>query len=279
MAIQFICDSTCDVDKEEAARIGLKKVPLKVVFAEEEFLDGDNLEAEEFYRKLVNSEKLPTTSQPSPEAFLQHFEEAKAAGNDVVCLVISSKLSGTYQSAMIAKEMAEYDRIFVIDTESASPGVQYLLSKGMEMSAEGRTAEEIVSWIEENKKRVHIYFAVDTLEYLYKGGRLSAAGKNVGTLLNLKPLIVLQDGVIHVAAMARGNKSAWEKMVKLMEADGVSFQDGYYACYTGEKALTGDFFEFLEKRTGKKADKSVAVGSVLGVHVGPGVRAVAGFSK
>ena len=113
MSIRFICDSTCDYTEQQAKELGITLVPLKVLFGEKEYFDGVDIKPEAFYDMLADSEELPTTSQPSPEAFLQYFREAKEAGDDVICILLASKLSGTCQSALVAKDIVEYERIYI----------------------------------------------------------------------------------------------------------------------------------------------------------------------
>ena len=151
MSIRFICDSTCDYTTEQAARLGITLVPLKVLFGEKEYFDGVDMKPEEFYDKLASAEELPTTSQPSPEAFLQYFREAKEAGDDVICILLASKLSGTCQSALIARDIVEYDRIYIIDSMQATLGTQLLLDRAFALREEGKTAEQIVEILEKEK--------------------------------------------------------------------------------------------------------------------------------
>ncbi len=276
MSIRILCDSTCDYTTQQAEELGISLVPLRVVWGAEEYYDGVTMQPEEFFDKLAASELLPTTSQPSPEAFLPHFRAAKEAGDEVICILLSAALSGTCQSALIARDMVEYDGIHIIDSRQASLGAQLLIGHALKMREEGRSAEEIVSVLEEERERVRIYLIVDTLLYLQKGGRLSAAGMTVGSALNLKPVLEVSGGGVHVAGIARSQKGAWEKILRLLEkSGGMDPMSGYNLGFTGKRACLDAFEAFMEERLGTACGRVVSVGSVIGVHVGPGANAVA----
>lgn len=278
MSIRFICDSTCDYTTEQAARLGITLVPLKVLFGEKEYFDGVDMKPEEFYDKLASAEELPTTSQPSPEAFLQYFREAKEAGDDVICILLASKLSGTCQSALIARDIVEYDRIYIIDSMQATLGTQLLLDRAFALREEGKTAEQIIEILEKEKEKICIYLIVDTLLYLQKGGRLSTTGMVVGSALNLKPILSVRYGEVRVAGLARGQKSAWDKVLKTIEKDGgMDKTRGYNLGFTGKKECVSGFEAFIKEHFDAEYKKTVPVGSVIGVHVGPGANAVAVF--
>ena len=278
MSIRFICDSTCDYTEQQAKELGITLVPLKVLFGEKEYFDGVDIKPEAFYDMLADSEELPTTSQPSPEAFLQYFREAKEAGDDVICILLASKLSGTCQSALVAKDIVEYERIYIIDSMQATLGTQLLTERAFALQKEGKNAEQIVEILEKEKEKVCIYLIVDTLLYLQKGGRLSATGMVVGSALNLKPVLAVRYGEVNVAGLARGQKGAREKLLKAMEKDGgMDKSRGYNLGYTGNNEFLGEFQDFIRERLGTEYNKMVAVGSVIGVHVGPGASAIAVF--
>lgn len=275
MSIRIVCDSTCNLTPGEAKEKKIDIVPLKVLFGTEEYRDGVDMTPAAFFEKLAAAEEMPTTSQPSPEAFLQVFEEAKAAGDEVLCLLLSSEWSGTYQSACIAADMAEYDRIFVVDSGSTSLGMQLLIDTAVSMREEGKSAEEIAAVVEEEKKKIQIYVVLETLEYLQKGGRLSTTGMIAGKVLNLKPVITASGGEIHVCGVARGMKGAYEKIWKIMQEEGACPEKGFYLGYTGDESCLEPFRTFLSGKMDETEKGTVAVGSVIGVHVGPGGNAIA----
>lgn len=172
--VRILTDSTADLTHEDAAELGVIVVPLTLNFGEKHYLDGIDLSPEEFFEQLESAEKLPTTSQPTPEAFLKEFEAARDAGDEVVCVLLSSALSGTYQSAVIAREEADYDGIYLVDSKNVTLASQLLVRRAVDLARSGMSAAEIAEDLEKARERVHLFALVDTLKYLHKGGRLSA---------------------------------------------------------------------------------------------------------
>ena len=189
--IRILTDSTADFSMADAAAMGVAMVPLTVSFGDAHYQNGIDLPLERFYDMLAAADKLPTTSQPSPELFLSHFLAAKAAGDTVICVLLSAALSGTCQSAEIAKEEAEYDNIYIVDSRSATLGLQLLVRRAVQRVAEGFSAMDIVADLETARTHLRLYAVVDTLKYLHKGGRLSGAVAIAGGLLGIKPVLSL----------------------------------------------------------------------------------------
>ena len=179
MSVRIIIDSASDITLEKAKELNLDFLPLKTIFGEEEFLDGVNLKHSEFYEKLIESDVHPTTSQISPYDYEEVFEQVKEAGDTAVCITISSKLSGCYQSANIAAEDYE-DIVSIVDSENVAVGEQLLIYLAVKLREEGKSAGEIAEVLEMEKKRVRLIALLDTLEYLKKGGRVSGAAATVG---------------------------------------------------------------------------------------------------
>jgi DegV family protein with EDD domain len=250
------------------------------MFGTQEYLDGVTISTEEFYEKLANAEELPTTSQPSPEEFLTHFEQCKQEGESVIVITISSKLSGTYQSAVIAKDMCEYEDIHIIDSATATIGLYCLVEYAIRLNHQGLPVDKIVSLIDEMKQRVRIYALVDTLKYLKKGGRLSATAALAGTLLNIKPIVEVKDGVVDVAGKARGTNGAIKKVVELVEEAG-GIDPSMPSCigYTGKLSVVEDFSKYVKDIYKTITFPTAAMGSTIGVHAGPGACVVAFFAK
>ena len=191
--IRIITDSAADLDN---IRPEVTVIPMKISFGSETYLDGVNLSHREFYEKLVESDILPTTSQASPSAFMKVFDEVLGPDDSAVVLTISSKLSGTCQSALIAA--TEYPNVHVVDGSSAAIGSGILAEYALRLVDMGKSAEEIASILEEKKKDVCLIAMLDTLEYLKKGGRLSSTVAFAGGLLNIKPVVNIEDGEIHI---------------------------------------------------------------------------------
>ena len=275
MSLRIITDSTADITPAMAQAMNVSIVPLKVLFGTQEYRDGIDLSIEDFYKKLTSSDQLPTTSQPSPNDFLVEFEQAKQAGDEVLVLCLSSELSGTYQSAVLAKNVCEYDEIHIVDTLQATIGTQILLNEALRMRQAGSTAAQIAGRLNELKHRVTILAVVDTLEYLVKGGRLSRAAGFAGSLLGIHPMITLDQGKLVVLGKARGRKATLELFRREMEKKGMP--DLNFAPvfgYTGSAEAVSELIEAM-KQQGIESPYVCAVGSVIGTHTGPGVSAIA----
>ena len=281
MSIHFVIDSASDILPDEAARLGVTVLPLTVTFNGTTYRDSVDLSHQEFFEKLASSKELPTTSQLPPADFADCFEALAAAGHDVVVITVSSKLSGTCQSATIAA--ADYPgRVFIVDSLSAAIGQRVLLMRGLELAKEGRTAAEIAATLDEEKTRLRVMAVVDTLEYLKKGGRISAAVAIAGTVLSVKPAIEICDGLVSMAGKARGSRQANVLLRQLMDKHGGANLDAPYAL-----VYSGLSDEHLQKFISEQTDlwpENVnlpvhSLGCVIGTHVGPGAYGIAFFEK
>lgn len=271
MAVRIITDSTSDISLEQAAKMGITIVPLKVIFGDKEYREGVEISIDGFYKKLVEAEKLPTTSQPAPDDFIKHFNQAKEAGDSVVVILIASKLSGTLQSATIAKEMTEYDDIHIVDSLNAITGLRLLIDQAVKLRDQGMNAAGIAEVLENLKDRIVLLAMVDTLEYLHKGGRLSKSSAILGSLLNFKPIITLQDGAIGVVGKERGSNKGIAKILKTIEEKGgIDTCYPVYFGYTAEDSKTRMLQDKLVEQYGLTNQASYPVGCVVGTHVGPG---------
>lgn len=279
MTVRIIVDSTADMT--ENIRQEVRVVPLTVHFGEEEYIDGVTIDHRTFYEKLIESDVLPTTSQASPAAFMQEFDKIKKAKESAVVITLSSKLSGTYQSAMIAA--AGYENIYVIDSESAAMGSGILAERALELAKEGLEMKEIAERLEEEKKKIIIVALVDTLEYLKKGGRISKAAAFAGTVLNLKPVLALTEGEIQVLGKARGSKMGNNLLIQeIQKAGGIDFSKPVLLGYTGlSDAVLKKYIEDSRSiwAPGMETIRYTTVGSAIGTHVGPGAIAAAFFTR
>lgn len=277
MKTQIIVDSTSDLLPQYKARV--HTVPMTVHFGTEEFLDGVTIDHKTFYEKLVESDTLPTTSQASPSDFMSVFEKVAAAGSSAVVITLSSKLSGTYQSAMIAVE--NYESIYVVDSGSVTIGGGILVEFALRLSEEGRSAKEIAERLEDAKRKIVVVALLDTLEYLQKGGRVSKTVAFAGSILNIKPVISVVDGEIRLIGKARGSKTGNNLLVQEIEkAGGIDFTMPVLLGYTGlSDTLLRKYIEdsrYLWDQNLEQVPYTV-VGSVVGTHAGPGAIAVAFF--
>lgn len=277
--IRILVDSSADYTADEAKQNNLELVSINITMGGKNYLDGVDITRDEFYDLLVSSQDFPMTAQPSPQDFLDIFEDAKEKGDQLIYLSLSSGLSGTFQSATLAKSMAEYDEIYLVDTLSATRAIRLMAEYACKLREEGKDAATIAAVLEEFKSRVVIYSAVDTLEYLSKGGRLSKAAAAVGELANLKPIItVTQEGKIAVPAKALGRNKALSTLVKLVSEKEIDTTFPIYSIY----AVGEENTEKLEQKLGKegiRVTKRLQVGSTIGCHIGPGAYGVVFVTK
>lgn len=275
MAIYIMTDSSADFLPEEARRRELWVAPLRVNFGGESFQDGLDLDHETFFRKLAESKELPTTSQAGPDDFLPWFERVKKNGDSLICLLIASSLSGTYQSALIAKELCGYERIYVVDSATTVLGLRLLVDLACLLRDQGLDAPEIAAELERARGRVRLLAIVDTLKYLHKGGRLPAAATIAGGLLKVKPLISLREGELSLAGKGVGTKGSLTALVKLLGDD--LRQDTrlpvYYG-YTADESLCRELMAQTEAAFGRRRCEVHSVGAVIGTHVGPGAAVI-----
>ena len=280
MMIQIITDSTCDLDAALIEKWGVHVIPLSVNFGDESYIDGVTLDKETFFTKLAQAEKLPTTSQPSPAAMLDCMTPLLEQGDEIVGIFLSSKLSGTFQSATIAADMTDSDRIHLIDSLSATLGLALLVQIAVRCRDEGKSAAEIVAAVEDAKSRLRLIAFVDTLKYLQMGGRISAATAVVGSLLGINPLIAIVDGAVESIGKARGRKAAYRHLKTLFEQEPA---DASYPLFVGHTAAPEAMAE-LENILAPCMDQPVqfghiAIGTAIGTHVGPGAAGVAYIAK
>lgn len=279
MSVKIIIDSTTDLIESVKEKVEI--VPLTIRFDDEEFIDGVTIDHKMFYEKLIESDAIPTTSQATPSAFIPVFDKVKENGDSAVVINLSSKLSGTYQSACLAA--ADYDNIYVVDSSSVAIGAGVLVEYALSLVEEGLSAEEIAKKIEEKKNDVIIVAMLDTLEYLKKGGRISAAVAFAGGVLNIKPVVSLENGEIKILGKARGSKQGNNLLVQEIEkAGGVDFNMPLLLGYTGLSDIL--LKKYVEDSSAlwahaKSELNSSVIGSTIGTHVGPGAVAVAFFKK
>ena len=280
MNVNLIIDSTTDLNPQ--LREQFTVVPLTVHFWDQEYIDGVTISHRQFYEKLVESDVLPSTSQATPAAFADVFEEVARRGETAVVLTLASQLSGTYQSAMIAA--SDYPgRIFVVDGTSVAIGTGILAELALRLRDQGLTAEEIAGRLEEEKEKIHVVALLDTLEYLKRGGRISATVAFAGGLLSIKPVIAVKDGVIQMLGKARGSRQGNNLLVQQIEkAGGVDFDKPVLLGFSGlSDALLTKYIEDSRDlwKNGTESLVTTSIGSVVGTHAGPGAIAVAFFRK
>ena len=279
MNVRIIIDSSVDI--AERFRQDVKIVPLTIHFGEEELIDGVTIDKQRFYERLVECDELPRTSQANPTAFQKVFEEVTQAGEEAVVITLSSELSGTFQSACLAVQ--DYDNIYVVDSKNAAIGSGILTEYAIACAKKGMSAREIAEELERKKEDVCLIALLDTLEYLKKGGRISKTVAFAGGVLNIKPVVTIQDGKVEVIGKARGSRQGNNLLVeKIQESVGINFNMPILLCYTGlSDALLKKYIEDSRDLWQEQAESldSTLVCSVIGTHVGPGVVAAAFFRK
>lgn len=275
MATKIIIDSTVDMSAQLRSRTHI--VPLIVRFGEEEYQDGVTINYEQFYEKLAVCTDLPTSSQPSPDAFEAAYQAVTDAGDEAVVLTISGKLSGTYQSACIAAE--EFSNIYVVDSMTAAIGTGALAQYALQLAEAGMDAKSVWARLEEVKGDVKLLAVLDTLEFLKRGGRLSATAAMAGSLLNIKPVITIADGSIAVVGKARGLRRGNAMLTEQIEAAGGI--DPNMPLVLGYTGVSDELLRaYMSENPQLSKDTCVTpIGSTIGTHVGPGAYAVAFFRK
>lgn len=260
--------------------MGVTVVPMTVTFGDTQYTDGVDLDHRGFYEKLIESDVLPVTSQVGPAQFAAAYEQVLGPEDTAIVLTVTGKLSGTYQSAVLAAEDFG-DRVRVVDTENVCLGERIVVQRAMALRDAGASADEIVATLEREKKQVRLLALLDTLEYLKRGGRISAAVAFAGGLLGIKPVVAVQDGLVELVGKARGSRNGSNLLRELIgKVGGVDFSRPYCLAYSGLSD------QFLQKYIADNADlwqtetdklPIATVGCTIGTHVGPGAIAVAFF--
>jgi len=268
--IRFLVDSSSDYTLEEIQEKNLELVPIAITLDDATYLDTIQLNRNYFYELLLSSKNFPQTSQPSPQAFLEKFLQAKENGDELICVLLSSALSGTYQSAHLAKNMADYDNIHIIDSLAATHIIRLMVDYGMKLRENGLTAPEIVTALQTLQPRIRVVAGVDTLEYLCKGGRLSRTSATIGELTNLKPMLTVKpDGTLAVLGKCVGRNKAVQFITKYVQDHMIDTLFPMYSIYS----VGTENCEKLEKKLtalGYTIDQRCQIGSTIGAHLGPG---------
>lgn len=267
--IRILVDSSSDFSKDECKQHNVTMIPLKININQQEYLDGINLEKDTFYDLLIHSEEFPKTSQPSPQAFLEFFEDVKAKNDECICILLSGSLSGTCQSARLAKEIVNYDKIYIVDSLSVSHAIKLLVLEVSKGIKKGWNSLQIVEHLEDIKHRIVLYASVDTLEYLYRGGRLDKASYVIGGLAKIKPIITInEEGKVDVVTKVIGMSKVVKEMAQRVLNDNIDENYPVYTLYTS--GITN-----LEKLENKLQSNNInitsrtQIGPAIGAHIGP----------
>jgi len=268
--IRIITDSAADFSPAEYEKLQITCIPLTVMFGEEEYRENINLSKDAFYDLLLSREEHPKTAQPSPQCLMDLFEQAHAAGDGAIYITLSSALSGTWQNAVMTKNLLGYEDCFVVDSRNATGGQRMLLEYAVRLRDAGKSAAEIVAEVEKLREHITLFACIDTLEYLYKGGRISQTVYKLGTLANIKPIITVEpDGSIGIPAKAMGMRKGMDILCKhaALPAD-PDFP--FYVMYTNNRNVARELAKKLET-AGIFVDEDhiIQVGAAIGSHIGP----------
>ena len=269
--IRIITDSAADLEPCEYEKLNITCIPLTVMFGQEEYQENVNLNKDQFYQLLLSSEHPPKTAQASPQVLMDLFEEAHAAGDGAIYITLSSALSGTYQNAVMTKNLLGYEDCHVVDSLNATGGQRILVQYAAKLRDEGKTAQEIIAGIEDIRGRITLFACIDTLEYLYKGGRISHTVYKLGTLANIKPIITVEkEGTVGIPAKAMGMRKGIDYQCKQAAAIPADPEFPFYVMYTNQSAVAGLLAKKLET-VGITVDEdhTIQVGAAIGSHVGP----------
>ena len=264
--IRLLVDSAADIKQDNAENIYV--VPLSINILGKDYLDGLEIQNDDFYKMLTSGKVYSKTAAPSPEMFLKVFEEVKANGDELICILLSSGVSGTYQSACIAKDAIEYKNIHIIDSLTGSYGVKILTIEAQKMIKEGASCKQIIEKLHELKKRVQIFLSVDTLDYLHRGGRLDKKTAFIGNLAKVKPIIyVSPEGKVEMYSKTIGLKKAIKFIINLALEKEVDTNYPFYSIYTYGTENPQKFEEFA-KENGIVVSERSQFGPAVGTHVG-----------
>ncbi len=279
--IRILTDSASDILPAEAEQLGVTVIPLNVTLEDGTVLrDGVDMTPTEYYGIMAQCRKLPTTSQPSPELFERFFTEAAAAGDEVIGIFLSHELSGTYQCAKLAADMANVDNVIFIDSENVCLGEAQLVRLAIRLREAGKTAGQIASVLEHAKEHLHLVAVIDDLKYLRKGGRLPAAVAVAGGMLGIKPLISIKEGKVAMAGKARGLPGAYVALFKkIEEMGGINEAVPALAGYTVSTRETTPILTYLQDNLQTAEPLVRQIGCVIGTHAGPGAFGLAFFDQ
>lgn len=281
--IKILVDSASDIDQKEATELGIYLIPMQLRFGDVEYLDGVNLSHREFFEKLIESNELPQTSQINEYRFEECFDNLTKDGSEVIAILLSSKLSGTYNCAKQASKKFD-GKVHIVDSLNACIGQRILCQYAIRLAHKGNlSAEEIVNELNDKKSKIQLLAVLDTLKYLKKGGRISSVVAFTGEMFSIKPAVSVVNGEVKLVGKAIGSKKGNNLLMQLVEkCGGINFDMPYALGYSG---LSDDnlqkYISDSEHIWKGKTEQlpTYMIGSTIGTHIGPGAFAVAFFAK
>lgn len=277
--VKILTDSSCDLSPARCEELGVEMLPITVNFGGESFRAHLDISNEQFYEKLAAASELPKTAQITPAFFQEKFQAYQKAGDDVVCLFISSQMSGTLQSAKVAKNLVGAENIYLPDTLNVTFALGLLVEEAAKMRDRGLSAGEIAQEVEALVPRVRLWALIDDLKYLKMGGRLSATSALVASILGICPIITLENGLVEVVGKARGKKAAFKFMRGMVEKEPISSDFSVTVGHAAVPKTRDDFLEFMSAELKKREVHKLDIGSIVGTHTGPGACGLAYIRK
>jgi DegV family protein with EDD domain len=273
MPVRIVTDSTCDLPRSIVERYGITVVPLSIFFGDEQLLDGVDISANEFYERLRGAHELPRTSQPSAERFRETYEAVAQESEEIVSIHLSSRLSGTLNSASVAREAVSHElRIELIDSYNVSLGLGAIVYEAAIVASEGGTMEQVIAAARSAMDRVHVVAVLDTLEYLRRGGRIGRAQSLLGSLLSIKPLVEVRDGEVQPFDRVRTRSKALDRLFEVALADRNPLR--LWVGAAGDDASAEELLERLRPELPHTELLMAEFGPTVGVHTGPGMLGV-----
>ena len=269
--VRIITDSAADFEPQEIGNRNLSCIPIAVMLGDAQYEENVNLTKDQFFQLLKETGESPKTAQPAPSYLMDLFAQAKETGEEAIYISLSSGISGTYQTAVMTKEDADYEGCHVLDSLNATGGQRLIVEYALRLRDEGKTAEEILEKVSAIRDKIVLYACIDTLEYLYRGGRISQTAYKLGTMAQVKPIIrVTEKGTIEVPAKALGMRKGMDMLCKKIEQQKPSADHNFYVMYTADRAI-GETLAVKIREMGIEVpeDRIIQVGPSIGSHIGP----------
>lgn len=270
--VQLITDSAADFTPEELEELNIACIPITVIFGEQGYRENVDLSRSQFYDLLLAGKDFPKTAQPSPQLLEELFTEAHACGDEAIYITMSSAISGTYQTACMIRDMLGYAGAYVLDSRNGTGGQRMVAEQAVRLRDAGCTAGEIVAELEQYRSRVRLYACIDTLEYLYRGGRISHTIYKLGTVAQIKPIIQVSEvGTVDVPGKAMGMRRGMEHLCKKLDTNPPDERYPLYVMYTNDRTVAETLARHLrEQGYAVPEERIISVGAAIGSHIGPG---------
>ena len=269
--VRIITDSAADFEPQELENKNITCIPLTVSFGSEDYQENVNLDKTRFYELLASSGEFPKTAQASPQILMDLFESAQAAGEEAIYITLSSALSGTYQSAMVVKNMVGSENCHVFDGKNGTGGQRMVVERAVQLRDAGLNAKQIIAELESFRDKIVLFACINTLENLYKGGRISQTAYAIGSLAQIKPIIQVDvEGRVIVPAKAMGMRKGMDMLCKRLEAQPMDENHPLYVMYTSDRSVAETLAQRLEEAGyAIPSERIIQVGAAIGTHIGP----------